>query len=313
METPGLNGSASGPRTSPRTATPHLAFVLLPAAEAMAGALIVGLSPLGPGPWLAALAAGLTAISAGWFGLTAAPVLPPGELSRTQTSDAAARPAAVLLGRQYVGGAVVLAAALWWLWDRPVYLPLAFCSLLLAELGRALAPRHAWGLRGLLFSAGRGAALFLGMSLSPLELTPYLPALLPPMLCGAGFSLLRSSRSPGAPALTAYLASVHMLGGLSLLGYQSLTSFAYSLDGLLLLGLAFLLTLPGLAKFFVDDRPAAAVQAVQYCLLALLVLQISQAAGYAGLVPASPLLLALVLLYQALRARPVGLYDPRDQ
>lgn len=307
-----MAGAFDRPASEQRPAIPEPGWrdaplVLLPAIEAAAGAVTAGAAALGPLPWLAALLAGVAAITGCWFrwAVEMRRAAEPGPAPQVESAGERAARQAWSSALFYLSAAGALLLVVYLLMQARPLLPAAFTALLFCEVARALLPRGGWGWSILLFAGARAAAPATGLFLSPLPVPAYLPGLLPPLMLGAGLWLLRSSRIPNAPPVAPLLALLQYLGGASLLLLQMLSRFAYAVDGALIIAAALLVSLPALGRFLADDRPAAAHLATQYAFLGLVLMQVSQAAGYTGFVEAAPLLAAVAVQVWFLRRFPI--------
>jgi hypothetical protein len=138
-----------------------------------------------------------------------------------------------------------------------------------------------WGPGFITTGLARAANLLLGMTAAG-EVLRFAPAALPVVLYATGWAVLRASRQPGAPFSTVFVAALHLVAGVAAALYLGGQLYVRWLDALPFLLLLFGLVFPRLVAALADPRRPAALEAVQYGFLGLLLLEAALAAGHSG-------------------------------
>lgn len=189
---------------------------------------------------------------------------------------------------------------------------LSAVAVALALVLNAALGRSAWGVGFLLTGAARGMNLVMGLAVADAWTAPTLIAALPVALYGVGWAVLRASRQPGAPPTTGFVAMLHLVAAVSVLFYLAISRFAYRLDSLFFL-LAFVgLTFPRFVSAVAEPRRPHVLEAVQFGLLGLGLMEAALASGYSSFLAGVPPAAVCLCVYFALRRWPVPLVlDPR--
>ena len=282
-------------------------LVLSAVAECLAGACLARASLMALQPYLLALASALL-FAAGstftyYFERAAAPSRQgrrPGE-SEGVPSGAAWR---VGWGLLLVGAALPAFAG--------TRAALAGIGVTLLVVVYAAVTHSAWGTGFLTFGAARGVNFLLGLSADPNGVSHFGLTALAVAVYATGWAVLRNSRQPGAPPTTAFVALVHLVGGVAVVLYQGLRGPFYWIDALPFLLVLLSLTFPRFVSAVMEGRTPKVAEAVQYGLLGLALLEATLAAGYAGVLAGALVAALCVPLYLALRRWPIPLViEPR--
>ena len=282
-------------------------LVLSAVAECLAGACL-SRAPLGtPQPYLLALASGLLFAAGSTFSYYFAQVAAHAH-QRGRPRETGAYPS----GEAWrVGWGLLLAGAV---------LPASGGSrAALAGIGVALllvvyaaVTRSEWGSGFLTFGAARGVNFLLGLSAEPNGISHYGLTAVAVAVYATGWAVLRSSRQPGAPPTTPFVALVHLVGGVVVVLYQGLRGPFYWIDSLPFLLVLLSLTFPRFVSAVMEGRHLKVAEAVQYGFLGLALLEATLAAGYAGALAGAVVAALCVPLYFALRRWPIPLVtEPR--
>jgi len=270
-------------------------------AECLAGALIGGAALLSPAVLATVLASGLLFAAASVFGrhfdaAHEARAQPTARVALSPSGDTAWQLAWVLL----VLGLLLPAVA------GPSVL-LAAVGVALVLVLHAAALQREWGLGFLTWGAARGLNLALGLSLGEFGLSRYGLIALPVALYAVGWAILRTSRQPGVPPTTGFVALLHLSGSLAAHLYQAVRTYHRWTEALVFLALFVWLAFPRFVRAVMEPRRPLVAEAVQYGFVGLTLMEAAMAAGYAGASAGALVGLLALGVFQALKRWPVSL------
>jgi 4-hydroxybenzoate polyprenyltransferase len=177
----------------------------------------------------------------------------------------------------------------------------------LAVVLYAAVAKGVWGWGFFTLAAARALNLVLGLTATEHGLLFFWKGAVPVLLYAAGWAVLRSSKQPGAPPASAFVALLHMAAGLSVFLYLDAALLDVKAFVVLLVPLFGFWVLPRVVRAVLDGRRPAVLEAVQWSFVGLTFLEMGLAGGSNGLPSGLIVGACSVAMYYALRKWPVTL------